>query len=223
MARSGKGREGKGRQEKREAEELLKEATRNPQTSHRSTSFLIRSTYGMYPVAERSPCLCNAWREMDKSFLIVSTATFLVVRSLSCEHLCLSNQRYNQKYLNSHVLHALVHARRQCSFRPDSVTVSRRGEQRNFYRSSPRSGMEWHARNVKPNCSPLDDQMTSRYCYRPCLVIIDPLVIKVYNMIPLTTWLTKNWFMGLFNSIGFQKLIRTIDPRDRSCVHEKSE
>lgn len=34
--------------------ELLKEATRNPQTSHRSTSFLIRSTYGMYPVAERS-------------------------------------------------------------------------------------------------------------------------------------------------------------------------
>jgi len=55
-----RGREGKGRQEKREAEELLKEATRNPQTSHRSTSFLIRSTYGMYPVAERSPLQCVA-------------------------------------------------------------------------------------------------------------------------------------------------------------------
>lgn len=45
----------RGREGRRETEELLKEATRNPQTSHRSTSFLIRSTYGMYPVAERSP------------------------------------------------------------------------------------------------------------------------------------------------------------------------
>lgn len=61
----------RGREEKREAEELLKEATRNPQTSHRSTSFLIRSTYGMYPVAERSPCLRNARRDVDKSFLVI--------------------------------------------------------------------------------------------------------------------------------------------------------
>lgn len=99
------------------------------------------------------------------------------------------------KCLNLHVLCTLVymHVGNVVSPRRVLVTVSRRGEQRNFYRSSLERSRE-DGRNGMLETSKLtvhrslDGRMTSRYYYRPCLVIIDASVVKVF-LIPLTTWL----------------------------------